>query len=166
MPYIKNPEENATFAFQCTKQWQDSLLISLHNFLASVFQVCSLLMVDLIVKTMFYQYMPVPTLAHYEEDANKILKLEQRNESLKTKLAQLIDRGTSEANVVPSQVDPPLPLLDDFYIIAQENHIVDSQGKSLKNIIRNMGTGSSPVMGRKDAGGIVKKRNVSMTRNS
>lgn len=110
--------------------------------------------------------MPVPTLAHYEEDANKILKLEQRNESLKTKLAQLIDRGGSEANVVPSQVDPPLPLLDDFYIIAQENHIVDSQGKSLKNIIRNMGTGNSPVMGRKDAGGIVKKRNVSMTRNS
>lgn len=45
LPYIKNPEENPTFAFQCTKQWQDSLLISLHNFLASVFQVCLLTIV-------------------------------------------------------------------------------------------------------------------------
>ncbi|XP_066253292.1 WD repeat-containing protein 91 [Euwallacea similis] len=148
LPYIKNPEENPTFAFQCTKQWQDSLLVSLHNFLASVFQ-----------------YMPVPTLAHYEEDATKILKLEQKNESLKNRLALLIDRG-AESNVAPCQADPPTHLLDDFYIIAQENNIVDSQGKSLKNIIRNMGTGSSPVMGRKEAGSTGKKKNVSMTRNN
>ncbi|XP_066145739.1 WD repeat-containing protein 91 [Euwallacea fornicatus] len=148
LPYIKNPEENPTFAFQCTKQWQDSLLVSLHNFLASVFQ-----------------YMPVPTLAHYEEDASKILKLEQKNESLKNRLALLIDRG-SESNVAPCQADPPTHLLDDFYIIAQENNIIESQGKSLKNIIRNMGTGSSPVMGRKETGNAGKKRNVSMTRNN
>ncbi|KAJ8984003.1 hypothetical protein NQ317_006856 [Molorchus minor] len=66
LPYVKNPEENPTFSLYFTKQWQDTLLVSLHNFLASIFQ-----------------YMPTPTLMHFEEDANKIAKLEQRNESLK-----------------------------------------------------------------------------------
>lgn len=109
--------------------------------------------------------MPTPTLAHFEEDANKISKLEQRNESLKNKLALLMDR-VPEQNVASCQVEPPAHLLDDFYIIAQENNIVDSQGKSLKNIIRNMGTGSSPVMGRKEGGSGIKKINLSMTRNT
>lgn len=147
LPYIKNPEENPTFSLHFTKQWQDTLLVSLHNFLASVFQ-----------------YMPTPALIHFEEDANKILKLEQRNESLKNRLALLIDRGP-ETNVTPCQVDPPAHILDDFYIIAQENNIIDSQGKSLKNLIRNMGTGSSPVLGRKESVP-VKKRNVSVNRTS
>ncbi|CAG9759738.1 unnamed protein product [Ceutorhynchus assimilis] len=147
LPYIKNIEENPTFSFHCTKQWQDSLLVSLHNFLATIFQ-----------------YMPTPSLIHFEEDTNKILKLQQRNESLKNRLALLIDRGT-EANVASCQVEPPTHLLDDFYIIAQENNIIDGQGKSLKNLIRNMGTGSSPVMGRKEGASGIKKRTVSVTRN-
>lgn len=39
LPYIKNPEENPIFSLHFTKQWQDTLLVSLHNFLASIFQV-------------------------------------------------------------------------------------------------------------------------------
>lgn len=107
--------------------------------------------------------MPTPVLMHFEEDANKITKLEQRNESLRNRLALLIDRGP-ESNVTPPQVEPPPHLLDDFYIIAQENNIVDSQAKSLKTLIRNMGTGSSPVMGRKESSGGAKKRLNSVTR--
>ncbi|KAL1494765.1 hypothetical protein ABEB36_010311 [Hypothenemus hampei] len=149
LPYIKNPEDNPIFALQCTKQWQDTLLLSLHNFLATIFQ-----------------YMPVPTLAHYEEDANKIFSLEEKNDSLKKRLALLIDKG-ADPNVGACQIEPPPHLLDDFYIIAQENTLSESQGKSLKHIIRNMGSGSgsSPVMGRKDNGGGIKKRNVSVGRN-
>ncbi|VEN46288.1 unnamed protein product [Callosobruchus maculatus] len=142
LPYIKNPEENPTFSLHFTKQWQDTLLVSLHNFLASIFQ-----------------YMPLPTLLNYEEDANRINKLEQRNESLKNRLTLLIDRG-SESSVTPVQVEPPPHLLDDFYIIAQENNIGDTQAKSLKNLIRNMGTASSPILGRKDNAG-TRKRTVS-----
>ncbi|XP_050310768.1 WD repeat-containing protein 91 [Anthonomus grandis grandis] len=147
LPYIKNPEENPTFALHCTKQWQDSLMVSLHNFLASVFQ-----------------YMPLPTLLHYEEDANRIAKLEQKNESLKNRLALLIDRGPPEANVSPCPVDPPPHLLDDFYIIAQESNVADSQSKSLKNLIRNIGGGVSPVMGRREGAAAVKKRTVTGNR--
>lgn len=101
--------------------------------------------------------MPLPTLLHYEEEANKINKLEQKNESLKNRLALLLDRG-SEGLVQPCHVEPPPHLLDDFYIIAQENNIIDSQGKSLKNLIRNMGTGSSPTLGRKEGNSTSKKR--------
>jgi hypothetical protein len=140
-PYIKNHEENPAFSLFFTKQWQDTLLVSLHNFLATIFQ-----------------YMPTPTLMHFEEDANKINKLEQRNESLRNRLALLIDRGP-EANVTPCPVEPPPHLLDDFYIIAQETNIVDSQAKSLKSLIRNMGTSSSPVLGRKESSGAKKRLN-------
>ncbi|XP_030764146.1 WD repeat-containing protein 91 [Sitophilus oryzae] len=147
LPYIKNPEENPTFALNFTKQWQDTVLVSLHNFLATVFQ-----------------HMPTPTLINFEEDSNKIAKLEQKNESLKNRLALLIDRG-SETNVTPCQVDPPSHLLDDFYIIAQETNNADSQGKSLKNLIRNMGSGSSPIMGRKESVQ-VKKRTLSVNRST
>lgn len=104
------------------------------------------------------QYMPTPILLQYEEDANKIAKLEQKNESLRTRLALLLDKGP-ETSVTPIVVDPPSHLLDDFYIIAQENNVAESQAKSFKNLIRNMGTGSSPILGRKDSSvtGVKKK---------
>lgn len=103
--------------------------------------------------------MPTPTLLQYEEDASKIAKLEQKNESLKTRLALLLDSKGPEAAVTPIHVDPPSHLLDDFYIIAQENNIAESQAKSFKNLIRNMGSGSSPILGRKDSSmaGVKKK---------
>lgn len=102
--------------------------------------------------------MPTPTLLQYEEDANKITRLEQKNESLKNRLALLLDKGP-EAAVAPIHVEPPSHLLDDFYIIAQENNVAESQAKSFKNLIRNMGTGSSPILGRKDSSmaGVKKK---------
>ncbi|XP_045483199.1 WD repeat-containing protein 91 [Harmonia axyridis] len=132
LPYVKNPDENPTFSLHFTKHWQDTLVLSLHNFLASIFQ-----------------YMPTPTIMNFEEDAQKLSRLEERNESLKNRLALLLDKG-SETSVTPCQVEPPPHLLDDFYIIAQENNLIDNQGKSLKNLIRNMGTGASPILGRKD----------------
>ncbi|KAL3268187.1 hypothetical protein HHI36_007313 [Cryptolaemus montrouzieri] len=132
LPYLKNPDENPTFSLHFTKHWQDTLLLSLHNFLASIFQ-----------------YMPTPTIMNFEEDAHKISKLEQRNESLKNRLALLLDKGP-ETSVTPCQVEPPSHLLDDFYIIAQENNMIDNQARTLKNLIRNMGTGGSPILGRKD----------------
>lgn len=39
LPYIKNPEEHPTFKVHFSRQWQDTLLVSLHNFLATIFQV-------------------------------------------------------------------------------------------------------------------------------
>lgn len=39
LPFVKNPEDNPTYSVHFTKQWQDTMLVSLHNFLATIFQV-------------------------------------------------------------------------------------------------------------------------------
>ncbi|XP_017778951.1 PREDICTED: WD repeat-containing protein 91 [Nicrophorus vespilloides] len=144
LPYIKNPEENPTFSLHFTKQWQDTLLVSLNNFLASIFQ-----------------YMPTPTLMRFEEDANRIRNLDQTNQALRKQIEGLTASGAEDggggAATTPCHIDPPQHLLDDFYIIAQESSSSDSQAKSLKNLIRNMGSGSSPILGRKDNNGVRKR---------
>lgn len=132
LPYIKNPEESLSFAVHFTRQWQDTLLVSLHNFLAII-----------------YQAMPLPVLASYEEEATRIRHLQEENESLKHKLATLQQRSGSIAG---PEVPPPPEIMDDFYIIAQETSIgPEIQGKSLKNLIRTIGGGlpTSPIMTRK-----------------
>ncbi|KAL1132581.1 hypothetical protein AAG570_010533 [Ranatra chinensis] len=109
LPFVKNPEENPTFAVHFTKQWQDTLIVSLHNLLSIIYQ--------------------------------------EENEALKHKLATL----SQCSNSIPDAV-PPMDIMDDFYIIAQENPSGgDSHGKSLKNLIRTIGGGmpTSPIMGRK-----------------
>ncbi|XP_057658359.1 WD repeat-containing protein 91 [Diorhabda carinulata] len=133
LPYIKNPEENPTFSLHFTKQWQDTLWVSVHNFLATIIQ-----------------FMPIPTLMHFEDDATRISKLEERNESLKKRLILLLDRGP-QSSVTPCQVEPPQHLLDDFYVIAQENNLGESQARSLRSIIKNMSSSASPILGRKES---------------
>lgn len=108
--------------------------------------------------------MPLPRLLKYKEDTEKIQKLEERNESLKSRLSLLIEKGP-EKSVVPYQVEPPIHLLDDFCTIAQQsNNNVESQAKSLKNMIRNMSTGSSPILGRKENSHVGKKKSNSSSK--
>jgi len=38
-PFIKNPEDNPIYSVHFSKQWHDTMLVSLHNFLATIFQV-------------------------------------------------------------------------------------------------------------------------------
>jgi len=38
LPYLKGPEESPTFAMYFTRQWQDTLLVSLTNFLSIIFK--------------------------------------------------------------------------------------------------------------------------------
>lgn len=167
IPFLKNPEESPTFAVHFTRQWQDTLLVSLHNFLATIFQV-----------------MPLPTLASLEQDAARVKRLQEENESLRHKIAALMELPNAVAiisslnnsssnsgpsgttvgasattsslhDIVPPEV-PQLPdLIDDFYVIAPEGAgpqptSSDSQVKTLKSLIRNIGgLPSSPIMGRK-----------------
>lgn len=91
--------------------------------------------------------MPQPTLTNFEEDAMKIKKLQEENEALRKRLTLFIDKSS---DVTPCDVVPPAHLLDDFYIIAQENSSSDNSIKTLKSLIRNISTGSSPILGRKE----------------
>lgn len=55
-----------------SKQWQDTLLISLHNFLATIFQC-----------------MPLPTLARIDSEATLIQKLQDENGALRDRIEVL-----------------------------------------------------------------------------
>ncbi|CAL4113265.1 unnamed protein product, partial [Meganyctiphanes norvegica] len=137
LPYLKGVEENPSFAMYFTRQWQDTLLVSLHNFLAVVFQSIDL-----------------PTLASYKEESSKMARLQEERELLRARLAALTtsDMPSLDHLVVP---DPPPPphLMDDFYNIAQEPQSSESQLKSLKTILFSLGGGlpTSPILGRRTA---------------
>lgn len=166
------------FAVCFSKQWQDTLLISLHNFLATIFQC-----------------MPQPTITRVETESSLIRKLQEENTTLRTRLQSLTSAATNVASstsqtsthqsrlssfhnqsggdnkqqrmartisnpqnlndIVPFDIPPPTHIVDDFYIIAQETlthgQIADSQARGIRSLIRNISSSSSPVLGRKES---------------
>ncbi|EDW67771.1 WD repeat-containing protein 91 [Drosophila virilis] len=168
--FCKNAEESPTFALFFTKQWQDTLLLSLRNFLTTV-----------------YQCLPQPSFVRAEQEAAHMQRLQDDNTRLRARLLQLQQEqqqqlasasssqnlsggdggGTrrrssyrqqqSLSDILPFDISPPGHIVDDFCIIASEASIVgqasEVQARGLKLLIRNIGSGSSPVMSRKDNGG-------------
>ncbi|XP_017100927.1 WD repeat-containing protein 91 [Drosophila bipectinata] len=169
-PFCRNAEESPTFALFFTKQWQDTLLLSLQNFLTTV-----------------YQCLPQPTFVRAEQEAAHMQRLSDDNAGLRTRLLHLQqelhqvtqqqsgtgavsgsslsgDAGArrrsvyrpqqSLSDILPFDISPPGHIVDDFCIIASEANSVsqasDAQARGLKQLIRNIGSGGSPVMGRKD----------------
>ncbi|MPC13277.1 WD repeat-containing protein 91 [Portunus trituberculatus] len=103
LPYLKGVEENPSFAMYFTRQWQDTLLVSLHNFFAVIFQSLEL-----------------PTLASYQEEASKIARLQEENEQLRVRLSALTTSDQNSMELLNAPEPPPPPhLMDDFYNIAQ-----------------------------------------------
>ncbi|EFN82795.1 WD repeat-containing protein 91 [Harpegnathos saltator] len=136
-PFIKNPEDNPTYSVHFSKQWHDTMLVSLHNFLATIFQC-----------------MPQPTLLTIDEDTNKLKRLQEENELLRQRLSDSIKiESVSDVNPGPAPQYPQI--MDDFYIIAQESPLLENP-KTLRNLIRNIGGGSSPILSRKPATNIKK----------
>lgn len=80
----------------------------------------------------------------------------------------------SLSDILPFDISPPGHVVDDFCIIATEVNSVtqasDAQARGLKMLIRNIGSGGSPVMGRKDSASThgdksAKRRSGSVGRN-
>ncbi|XP_026321005.1 WD repeat-containing protein 91 [Hyposmocoma kahamanoa] len=137
LPYIQKPEENPTFSLYFTRSWQDSVLVSLHNLLATVFQC-----------------MPQPTLTSYESDAAMLKRLQDELAAVKNKTQQQAPEKTSPIGhqsrlaLYSERLSGPLPLVDDFCAIPSEQ--LDSsirEARGLRGLLRQMG--GSPVMGRK-----------------
>lgn len=136
LPFIKNADEHPTFAVYFTRQWQDTMLLSLHNFISVVFQSAAM-----------------PTLLSYEEELLKLQQLTEENEMLKRKLAALQAGEPVEITQSPkekSHLHAPSEIMDDFYVIAQETP-PETTGRSIKTLIRNISGGlpTSPVMTRR-----------------
>ncbi|XP_014297515.1 WD repeat-containing protein 91 [Microplitis demolitor] len=129
-PFTKNPEDNPIYSVYFSKQWQDTMLVSLHNFLATIFQC-----------------MPQPTLLTIDEDTNKLKRLQEENETLKQCLGESA-KIENIADVNPGSTPQHPPIMDDFYIIAQESPLLENP-KTLRSLIKNIGGGSSPILNRK-----------------
>lgn len=130
LPFVKNPEDNPIYSVYFSRHWQETMLVSLHNFIATIFQ-----------------YMHLPTLLTIDEDTNKFKRLQEENDALRQILSELT-KGESLVDVNSGSTPQQLPIMDDFYIIAQESPLLDNP-KSLKSLIRNIGGGSSPILNRK-----------------
>ncbi|KAL0820192.1 hypothetical protein ABMA28_006117 [Loxostege sticticalis] len=139
LPYIQKPEENTSFSLYFTRAWQDSVLVSLHNLLATVFQC-----------------MPQPTLTSYESDAALVKRLQDEVSALRGKTQKQSVEKTSPIGhqsrlaAYSERLSGPLPLVDDFCAAPAEP--LDSgarEAKGLRGLLRQMG--GSPVMGRRAA---------------
>ncbi|XP_062838929.1 WD repeat-containing protein 91 isoform X1 [Anolis carolinensis] len=72
LPFIPSPETNPIFASYFSRQWADTFIVSLHNFLSVVFQC-----------------MPVPVILNFETECQRSNLLQEENEILRQKLFAL-----------------------------------------------------------------------------
>lgn len=138
LPFIQKPEENPSFSLYFTRSWQDSVLVSLHNLLATIFQC-----------------MPQPTLTSYESDAAMVKRLQDKLAAVSGKVQHQssVEKTSpighqSRLSQYSERLSGPLPLVDDFCAIPSEQ--LESgvrEAKGLRGLLRQMG--GSPVMGRK-----------------
>ena len=69
LPFLPNPETNPAFVNYFSRHWQDSFMLSLHNFLAIVFAS-----------------LPPPKLADYHATSSKIKRLREENDAMRQTL--------------------------------------------------------------------------------
>ncbi|XP_028274183.1 WD repeat-containing protein 91 isoform X2 [Parambassis ranga] len=72
LPFISTPEQNPTFSPYFSRQWADTFLVSLHNFLSVLFQC-----------------MPQPVLLSFDAEVQKMTSLTEENEQLRQLLFAL-----------------------------------------------------------------------------
>jgi len=122
LPFINNPQENQAFLLYFTRNWQDTVMISLHNFL----MIC-------------FQSLPPPRLAECQKTAARIKILKEEIKNLKLKLAQVgYDEDPHLAAGNLKYFEPPAPqdIMDDFFLIAQETEKRDTQIRSIKSFLK------------------------------
>jgi hypothetical protein len=68
------------------------------------------------------QCMPLPVLVSFEDDAQKMKRLQEENELLRLRVASLLENARNNATTVSDVTAPEVPqpaqLMDDFYVIA------------------------------------------------
>jgi len=133
IPFLPNPESNPTFINYFSRHWQDTLMLTLHNFLAIVFAS-----------------LPPPKLADYHATSSKIKRLREENDAMRQTL--LKHHYDKVEKLPPLDIPRPTDVMDDFYIIAShELHTsntaaTENHAKGLKGFLRNFtGSSSTPL---------------------
>ena len=129
LPYIKDPADSLTFSLYFSRQWQDTLMMSLSNFLSIIFHG-----------------LPPPRLADHQKTAARFNVMREEIKRLKLKLAAAeldLDTNLAQGDIRSLKEPPVKENMDDFFMIAQETAVVDNQVKSLKSFLRNITGGNS-----------------------
>nr|XP_025041818.1 WD repeat-containing protein 91 isoform X2 [Pelodiscus sinensis] len=72
LPFLTNADSNPTFATYFSRQWADTFIVSLHNFLSVLFQC-----------------MPVPVILNFDAECQRSAVIQEENEILRQKLFAL-----------------------------------------------------------------------------
>ncbi|XP_072340317.1 WD repeat-containing protein 91-like [Scyliorhinus torazame] len=97
LPFIPNPDQNLVFATYFSKQWAETFLVSLHNFLSVLFQC-----------------MPVPVLLNFDAEVQRCSQLQEENDVLKQKLfaLQAQARMKKEEELIHHKLPPYIQNMD------------------------------------------------------
>ena len=122
-------------------------MLSLHNFLALVFQA-----------------LPQPRLADMKKTASRQQAMREEIRQLKLRLA---DSGLATAANPKAGIEVPLgrEVMDDFYLIAQETAVVDNQVKTLKSFLRTITGGGRSPSASSSSSSLSKSRSSSRSRH-
>ncbi|XP_041916046.1 WD repeat-containing protein 91 [Alosa sapidissima] len=81
LPFIPSPEQNPVFAPYFSRQWADTFLVSLHNFLSVLFQC-----------------MPLPVLLSFDAEMQRITSFQEETETLRQILFALQGESQQKKN--------------------------------------------------------------------
>ena len=97
LPFLPNPENNPTFLNFFSRHWQDTLMLSLNNFLAIIFAS-----------------LPPPKLAQYNSSTVKIKRLREENEVMRNTLLKQQQQSKIQK----------LPPLGQKHVVKKYNHFL------------------------------------------
>ncbi|XP_062051688.1 WD repeat-containing protein 91 [Lepus europaeus] len=86
LPFLPSPDTNPTFATYFSRQWADTFIVSLHNFLSVLFQC-----------------MPVPVILNFDAECQRTNQVQEENEVLRQKLFAL----QAEVHRLKKEEHPP-----------------------------------------------------------
>ncbi|KAB0344197.1 hypothetical protein FD754_021123 [Muntiacus muntjak] len=85
LPFLPSPDTNPTFATYFSRQWADTFIVSLHNFLSVLFQCMHILS----AAGGLAAHTPVPVILNFDAECQRTNQVQEENEVLRQKLFAL-----------------------------------------------------------------------------
>ncbi|XP_071793240.1 WD repeat-containing protein 91-like [Asterias amurensis] len=118
LPFLKTPEQSSTFELYFSKQWQETLTISLHNFFSIIFQS-----------------MPLPALLNFDAEQQRMNDLQDTNALLKKQLL-ILEHSEKEKTIGSvKESEDNVQVMDDFAALPTIIDSKDPQSKLNKGSI-------------------------------
>uniref|UniRef100_A0A8C9VPG1 WD repeat-containing protein 91 n=1 Tax=Scleropages formosus TaxID=113540 RepID=A0A8C9VPG1_SCLFO len=118
LPFIQSPEQNPVFSPYFTRQWADTFLVSLHNFLSVLFQQRNALTNS-----------PHPVLLSFDAEVQRTISLQEENEQLRQMLfaLQVEPRMKKDEEIVHHKLPPYVQNMDRLEYLGDQPPIHSRQ---------------------------------------